>query len=327
MKNTHVYMSDESIKFDSPSKRQYQEIPILASPILDKLKDMSISQPSHDDKIWKLIEIEGLLTTRERGQDLEKEKQFIDQMKENDELTSDDIQLLLQNTKKQSESFGRLLQRDRKHKVFSVLSVYPHISCEEIIYALEQEDNEEDVVIKFLNPNYLGEIRQKIAMDNSSEMKQEIVEIEVEEDDDSQDSDVQFGERSKKKKQKKKPVERTYVRTKLKLDQALENKDSFVGWSPARVKAFKSIDKNPNAYFYRFNAPGETQANGAWSKEEKRLFMERMVTFDLRNTHSPQWGIFSQAIPVFYHCINLLVSCRVSVCQFLSSFNQERRNY
>ena len=49
------------------------------------------------------------------------------------------------------------------------------------------------------------------------------------------------------------------------------------GWSEARIRAYQLIDKNPNAYYYRFNAPDCPQRNGKWSKEEKDLFYKRMA--------------------------------------------------
>ena len=43
------------------------------------------------------------------------------------------------------------------------------------------------------------------------------------------------------------------------LDKAME------GWSEARVRAYRLIQENPNAYYYRFNAPGEQQRNGKFT--------------------------------------------------------------
>lgn len=51
------------------------------------------------------------------------------------------------------------------------------------------------------------------------------------------------------------------------------------GWSEARKQAFKLIDTNPNAYYYRFNAPGEPQRNGA--------FTPARLTLTHRATHPP----------------------------------------
>jgi hypothetical protein len=88
----------------------------------------------------------------------------------------------------------------------------------------------------------------------------------------------------------------------LKLDDALANADSMEGWSEARKRAFAQIESNPNAYYYRFNAPGEKQVNGTWNDVERVLFFERMKTFPVNQ----QWGIFSMTIPgrVGYQCSN-----------------------
>ncbi|KAI8060959.1 hypothetical protein BC940DRAFT_311037 [Gongronella butleri] len=98
----------------------------------------------------------------------------------------------------------------------------------------------------------------------------------------------------------------------LPLDDALrqvQNHDTnedpmraFQGWSEARVRAFRMIESNPNTYYYRFNAPGEEQAKGAWTDSEKALFMDRLKD----QGPKPQWGIFSMAIPgrVGYQCSN-----------------------
>ena len=47
-----------------------------------------------------------------------------------------------------------------------------------------------------------------------------------------------------------------------------------LGWSDARIKAFRNREKNPNHYYYRFNNPGEPQATGKWSAKEKSLFFQ-----------------------------------------------------
>jgi hypothetical protein len=61
-------------------------------------------------------------------------------------------------------------------------------------------------------------------------------------------------------------------------------------------------DKNPNAYYYRFNDPGEAQRNGPWTKQEVDLFYKRMEEVGV----SGNWGVFAMAIPgrVGYQCSN-----------------------
>ena len=58
-----------------------------------------------------------------------------------------------------------------------------------------------------------------------------------------------------------------------------------LGWSEARIKAFRNREKNPNQYYYRFNNPGEPQATGKWSAKDKALFLklikERKVDYQV----------------------------------------------
>ncbi|KAJ3210929.1 hypothetical protein HDU67_004872 [Dinochytrium kinnereticum] len=77
------------------------------------------------------------------------------------------------------------------------------------------------------------------------------------------------------------------------LDSGANVEDIFEGWSTARVKAYQAVGTSPNAYYYRFNAPGEKQKNGPWTEDEKRLFMARLSE---SGSHG-QWGLFSTAIP------------------------------
>lgn len=85
----------------------------------------------------------------------------------------------------------------------------------------------------------------------------------------------------------------------LALDDALRQiatksgEEAFEGWSEARIRAYQMIDKNPNSYYYRFNAPGEEQRKGPWTEEERKLFFKRLAEVGANG----QWGIFSTAIP------------------------------
>lgn len=88
-----------------------------------------------------------------------------------------------------------------------------------------------------------------------------------------------------------------------KLDEAPHNPEAAMkGWSDARIRAFKAIKQNPNAYFYRFNAPGEAQRNGPWTPEERQRFLHRLAEVGADGN----WGIFSTVIPgrVGYQCSN-----------------------
>lgn len=88
--------------------------------------------------------------------------------------------------------------------------------------------------------------------------------------------------------------------SKFKVDEGLEllgkgddPSKVFAGWSKARITAFRQIEKKPNAYYYRFNAPGEKQGSGGWSNQEKQTFMSRLAEVGANG----QWGIFSMGVP------------------------------
>jgi hypothetical protein len=137
---------------------------------------------------------------------------------------------------------------------------------------------------------------------------------------------------------KRKNVDKKRLK-RLRLDEALKNVDegNFEGWSEARIRAWQLKDKNPNAYYYRFNDPGVEQRNGTWNKvptplpspspspshptssssraltvllpwllhvfkEERALFFQRVEEIGVNG----QWGIFSMVIPgrVGYQCSN-----------------------
>lgn len=89
-------------------------------------------------------------------------------------------------------------------------------------------------------------------------------------------------------------------------DNPKEQTQAFEGWSSARIRAYGLIDKNPNTYYYRFNAPGEEQHKGAWTADEKKLFLKRLAEVGANS----QWGIFSMALPgrVGYQVTNELLS-------------------
>ncbi|RKP26226.1 hypothetical protein SYNPS1DRAFT_8030, partial [Syncephalis pseudoplumigaleata] len=51
--------------------------------------------------------------------------------------------------------------------------------------------------------------------------------------------------------------------------------------------------KNPNAYFYRHNEPGEEQWTGDWSEEEEELFVSIAKEYGCGD----KWGLFASYIP------------------------------
>ena len=84
--------------------------------------------------------------------------------------------------------------------------------------------------------------------------------------------------------------------------------DLMEGWSDARKKAWNNREKNENQYYYRFNAPGEPQAEGKWKPEEHAMFLKTLESVRSGEAGYPmyQWGSFSKNIPgrVGYQCSN-----------------------
>ena len=72
------------------------------------------------------------------------------------------------------------------------------------------------------------------------------------------------------------------------------------GWSDARAFAATQLRKNPNAYFYRHVEPGEVQATGEWTAEEKAEFLRVARAYGVGD----KWGLFSSFLRhrVGYQC-------------------------
>lgn len=72
------------------------------------------------------------------------------------------------------------------------------------------------------------------------------------------------------------------------------------GWSDARAFAATQLRKNPNAYFYRHVEPGQVQATGEWTAEEKATF----IRVAREHGVGDKWGLFSSHLPqrVGYQC-------------------------
>ena len=65
---------------------------------------------------------------------------------------------------------------------------------------------------------------------------------------------------------------------------------------PARIKGWKNRIKKPNAYYYRFNAPGERQANGGWTPKEHEQFMDTLAKLPDGKANY-EWGRVLHLIP------------------------------
>ena len=193
-------------------------------------------------------------------------------------------------------------RREIAKRYKKVHRVHPYVTEEEVVYALKECKNDEAEVIMYFTDYYnLQNIRKQIATEYEKKReKQRATSL----------SEYQEEGRFISRKRKNTPsrarrsgdkTEGTYVYRKLRLDDALAQ-GNFEGWSHARIRAYQLRDKNPNAYYYRFNDPGEKQRNGAWTKEEISLFNSRMKEVGVNG----QWGIFAMGIPgrVGYQCSN-----------------------
>lgn len=188
------------------------------------------------------------------------------------------------------------------------------MTFEEIFTALKGfEYNEDEVALYLTKTEFVAQIRQQIAQFRQNHKKPEkkvkpvepLVESSSSVMDETEDIESQSQSESESESDSKEEtlITSNYVQKKsknsvkknarLKLDDALANATDMEGWSDARIRAYQSLKTNPNTYFYRFNAPGETQRNGVWSKEEHEMFMKRLAEVGADG----QWGIFSMTIP------------------------------
>jgi hypothetical protein len=150
---------------------------------------------------------------------------------------------------------------------------------------------------------FLKQVRKTIALDAKNQtMRKPTKRIKLSED---RDYEIQTEKAEKPKVEKpEKPKKKT--KTVTKKSSSSDNSDSpNPSWSDARRNAYSKIDTAPNAYYYRFNKPGEAQKNGKWSDEEKALFLKRLKEVGHKST-SPQWGLLAMEIPgrVGYQCSN-----------------------
>ncbi|KAJ3262043.1 hypothetical protein HK103_003886 [Boothiomyces macroporosus] len=222
------------------------------------------------------------------------------------EPTEEELVIINKRVKLQQLLFEQYTKRDKMRKISSIKQCLDHLTNEEIQQAFELDgEDEENIICKFTQPDYLKQIRKAIAKKHK---KSGITAMTPEQ--------LQAYNYLLEKRRKSAPKQtladnkqKVLRHSKLKLDEALEqlNKNDdpskiYEGWSEARIKAYQQIHTKPNTYYYRFNAPGEKQGSGAWSKEEKELFFKRLKDVGADG----QWGIFSIAIPgrVGYQCSN-----------------------
>jgi len=72
------------------------------------------------------------------------------------------------------------------------------------------------------------------------------------------------------------------------------------GWSVAKAVSKTLLWKNPNAYFYRHAAPGDSRKFGDFSEEETKRFVAIAREYGCGD----KWGLFASYLPgrVGYDC-------------------------
>ncbi|KAF8937967.1 hypothetical protein EDD21DRAFT_403641 [Dissophora ornata] len=224
------------------------------------------------------------------------------------DVTEKEMDIIQQRIAFQQRQFAAFEEREKQRRYSKLKQHYGYLVEAEIDEALEDCNNDEDdVFVQFSTRGYLEKIRRTIAIRNHKPAAVTVM-------DDQQRA--RYEEHLKKRREA--PRMRTTEGMKkqyrmggrLGLDEALKQiqentvdaSKAFEGWSEARIKAYAAIDKKPNTYYYRFNAPGEVQRKGAWTKEEQKLFHQRLMEIGANG----QWGLFSMTIPgrVGYQCSN-----------------------
>jgi len=224
------------------------------------------------------------------------------------EVTKEEQDIIRQRVDQQRKALQEYERRMRSGKIKKIHQVHPYVTEEEAIQTLIECNEDEEESIVFLTDWFnLQSIRKTIAKKhekaNPAPEVPAMANKSSNSDDEDEEEKLAFIRRRKKKtpmKQKSKNG-KEYTYRKLRLDDAIAQ-GNFEGWSEARIRAWNQRDKNPNAYYYRFNAPGEKQRNGKWTKDEISLFYKRMKEVGVNG----QWGIFSMTIPgrVGYQCSN-----------------------
>jgi len=222
------------------------------------------------------------------------------------EPTEEEKLIIQKRVMLQQLQFQEYEKKDFYRKLDKITGLYNFLNEEEVKTALEDCNNdEEQVILNLTQQEYLPKIRRLIALKYAGP------EVEVYMSSEQKEAYEKLAIKRKnyiKKITSEDAKTRCYTYSRLRLDDALNQLKSddplkaFEGWSEARIKAYKMIDANPNTYYYRFNAPGEKQRNGAWTPEERKLFFKRLEEVGADG----QWGIFSMTIPgrVGYQCSN-----------------------
>ncbi|KAJ3326283.1 palmitoyltransferase akr1 [Boothiomyces sp. JEL0866] len=301
-----IYETPSYLQNQAMKRKGYTRVEVHHEKMddLDLMKENWMKRSEYTPELEVEVELSEKISTLRRELEnvatIRKDRVF------DSEPTDEELVIINKRVKLQQLLFEQYTKRDRMRKISSIKQCLDHLSTEEIQQAFEIDgEDEENIICKFTQPDYLKQIRKAIAKKHK---KSGITAMTPEQ--------LQAYNYLLEKRRKSAPKQtladnkqKVIRHSKLKLDEALEqlNKNDdpskiYEGWSEARIKAYQQIHTKPNTYYYRFNAPGEKQGSGAWSKEEKELFFKRLKDVGADG----QWGIFSIAIPgrVGYQCSN-----------------------
>lgn len=304
---------NEIIKFypESYPAKVYKSLAKLKKEVkerpINKIKQKLIEQ----ERERKLHPIEKHRPESDRIRQLREELANISTVRKervfDSEPTEEEKLIIQKRVMLQQLQFQEYEKKDFYRKLDKITALYNFLNEEEVKAALEDSNqDEEQVCLNLTQQDYLPKIRRLIALKYAGP------EVEIQMSNEQKEAYEKLAIKRKnyiKRITSQDAKTRCYTYSRLRLDDALNQLESnedpmkaFEGWSEARIKAYKMIDSNPNTYYYRFNAPGEKQRNGAWTPEERKLFMDRLKEVGADG----QWGIFSMTIPgrVGYQCSN-----------------------
>ncbi|KAI9317964.1 hypothetical protein BX666DRAFT_1933332 [Dichotomocladium elegans] len=229
-----------------------------------------------------------------------------------EELTEDERQIVAKRVALQQRQFMQYQKREKKRKSKKIRAMFEHVTDEEIEeMLLDCEEDEDEVIYRLTKPGYLSGIRKQIASKYKHEDRYGNRGTTMDAAQKAAYLQLLKKRSGTLKKTTNDEAKKQYrMGGRLGLDEALQQvqkhkvdpEKAFEGWSQARIRAYQMINENPNSYFYRFNAPGEVQRRGQWTKEEQQQFFDRLEEVGANG----QWGIFSMTIPgrVGYQCSN-----------------------
>jgi hypothetical protein len=303
--DSNAFFDEDDDRIDDALLSEDVELELEPTEFSQKLNNIYMQkQELLQDEMYvrQLVEEEGLYSPKELQQQEEALQALLSKFTTEEDRARE---------RKTREIFLGGASRDFRNKLIRIRTFHIRVSNQEIKQALAVIKDEEEIIRRLMAKNsysFLQTLRrklaepQKVATGATEAPKAEEDEESEYEDDDSDDEEFVHVQVKKPRGRKKGARKGHHSVPRLLLNDALAD-DDMSNWSEARKTAYAKSKTKPNSYYYRFNAPGEKQRNGPFSKEEKALFLKRLKEFDF-STDNPQWGIFSQAIPgrVGYQC-------------------------